>query len=122
MSGSVNLLRSAFYVCPLCETSIHASIGADITCCGEHLAPLEIQEPVGEHAIIVERLDGQRYVHMDHPMSKDHSIRWIGLLTDERLEMQQLYPEGDAHAHFSIRGRGMILAYCHVHGLFGLRD
>ena len=121
MPDSMNLLRSAFYICPLCGTSIHATKGSSVTCCDEHLAPLQMQEPEGEHEIMVERIDGRRYVHLDHPMTKDHSIRWIALLTDDRLEMQQLYPEQDANASFTMHGHGLILTFCDVHGLHGMR-
>ena len=48
---SANLMRSKFYVCPVCGNVIHALGEGSFSCCGVHLVPCEAEEPDDAHAI-----------------------------------------------------------------------
>lgn len=48
---SSNMLRSRFYVCPVCGNIIHTTGEAVISCCGITLPTLEAEEPEGSHTI-----------------------------------------------------------------------
>ena len=41
---SANMLRTKFYVCPLCGNVIHSTGNALVSCCGITLPPLEAEE------------------------------------------------------------------------------
>lgn len=116
-----NLLRSRLYVCPVCGNVIHAAGDALISCCGVTLPPLEPEMPDPEHALTIEIVEDEHFLTLVHPMEKTHSITFIAFLTGDRLQLQRLYPEGNAEARLNLRGAGTLLWYCNRHGLFGER-
>ena len=115
---SANLLRSCIYVCPVCGNVIHAMGQAMISCCGVTLPVQSAEEPDPAHQPVVERVEDEWYVTLDHPMTKDHYISFIALSQGDRFNMVKLYPEGNAEASFFTRGHGILYWYCNHHGLF----
>lgn len=118
---SCNLLRSKFYVCPICGNIIHTSGEAVISCCGITLPPLEAEETDDTHRISVEKIEDEIFVTVSHPMTKDHFISFIAYVTGDRLHMVKLYPEGNAETRFQLRGSGFFYIYCNKHGLMKQR-
>ncbi len=116
-----NMLRTAFYVCPICGNVVHAVGEGSFSCCGSQLLPQTGEEPDEDHAIQVERIDGELYVHLDHPMTKRHYVSFVAYLTSDVLQFRKLYPEQEAEARFTPRGHGAILAFCNRHGLYKAR-
>ena len=114
---SCNLLRSKFYVCPICGNIIHSSGEALISCCGITLPPLEAEEVDENHEICLEKVEDENFVTVNHPMTKSHYISFIAYITGDRMQMVKLYPEGNAETRFQIRGSGFIYIYCNKHGL-----
>lgn len=117
---SGNLLRSKFYVCPICGNVLWSAGEGSFSCCGVSLPPLEAEKPDGAHGLRAERLDGEWCVTVDHPMRKDHFISFFALVTDNRAEIVRLYPEQSAEARFPHRS-GTLYACCNRHGLFKIR-
>ncbi len=115
-----NMRKARIYVCPICGNVMQSSGDAAVSCCGVALPALEPDEPDEDHPIRVESTEGELYVTLDHPMTKDHYISFIIYRTGDRLETVKLYPEGNAECRFFRRGRGEILAYCNHHGLFSI--
>ena len=115
---SANMLRSKFYVCPVCGNVLHSTGDALISCCGITLPALEAEEADDDHMITVERVEDERFVTVDHPMTKQHYISFLALVTSDRIQMVKLYPEGNAETRFQPRGLGMLYWYCNRHGLF----
>lgn len=118
---SANLLRSQFYVCPICGNVLHSMGPAVVSCCGLTLPPLEAEPPDDEHAVQVEVIEHEHYVTVDHPMTKEHYISFLACVTGDRCNFVKLYPEGNAQTRFFIRGHGMLYWYCNHHGLFRQR-
>ena len=116
-----NMLRSRYYVCPICGNLIQAAGDVALSCCGVSLPPLEAEESEAGHLIRVETVEDEYFVSLDHPMTKDHYISFFVYRTGDRIETLKLYPEGSAEARFFRRGRGEIFAYCNRHGLFRVR-
>ena len=116
-----NLNKSKIYVCPICGNIIQAVGQAAVSCCGISLPPLEEEESDACHTIETEPMEGELYITVNHPMTKDHYISFIAYRTGNRLELVKLYPEGNAECRFFRRGRGEILIYCNRHGLFKTR-
>jgi DNA-binding XRE family transcriptional regulator/desulfoferrodoxin (superoxide reductase-like protein) len=118
---SSNMLKSRFYVCPVCGNAVRSTGEALISCCGITLPPLEPENTEPEHDIRVETVEDEYYVTIDHPMRKDHYISFLAAVSDSRVQFAKLYPEGNAEARFKINGVKKFYAYCNRHGLFQLK-
>ena len=118
---SCNLLRSKFYVCPVCGNIIHSSGEAVISCCGISLPPLEAEEVDENHEICIEKVEDENFVTVNHPMEKSHYISFIAYVTGDKINLVKLYPEGNAETRFQLRGGGFIYIYCNKHGLMRQR-
>ena len=114
---AANVLRSRFYVCPLCGNIIRTMGDAVISCCGVTLPPLEAEETDPEHSITVEKVEDEYFVTVHHPMTKDHFISFISHLTPDRMELVKLYPEGNGETRLHLPGKGWLYIYCNRHGL-----
>ena len=117
---SANMMRSKFYVCPVCGNTVHSMGEAAISCHGITLAPLEAELTDEHHMIFVERSENEYYVRIGHGMTKTHYISFIAALSPDEVQMVRLYPEGEAHARFKMRGVKKIVFFCNHDGLFFL--
>jgi len=128
-----NMLKSKFYVCPVCGNIIRTIGEAMISCCGITLPSLEAETETetedgklnaadlngaAEHGIKVESVEDEYYVHLEHPMSKEHYISFIAAVSDQSVQFTKLYPEQMAEARFKRARVRYIYAYCNHHGLF----
>lgn len=116
-----NMLKSLFYVCPVCGNVLFARGDALISCCGIQLPALEAEEPDEAHAVKVERVEDEIFVSSPHPMSKGHFLSFVAYMTPDRCEIRLLYPEGSAETRFFYRGAGCLYYLCNRHGLFRYR-
>ena len=115
---SANMLRSKFYVCPICGNVIHSMGEAAINCHGIQLTPLEAELTDEYHMTFIERVEDEYYVRIDHNMTKEHYISFVAAVSSDNMQMVKLYPEGSAEARFKIRGVRRIFFYCNRDGLF----
>ena len=115
---SANLLRSKFYVCPVCGNVIHTTGKAVVSCCGITLPALEPEETEEDHCLTVEEVEDEHFVTVSHPMTKDHYISFLAYVTTDRIQTVKFYPEGNAETRLQLRGRGYLYFYCNRHGLF----
>ena len=115
---SANLLRSKFYVCPICGNVLHSTGSALISCCGITLPALEAEEPDEEHEITVKPVEDEHFITVHHPMTKEHYISFVAFVTSDRIQFVKLYPEGNAQTRLQLRGMGYLYYYCNRHGLF----
>ena len=118
---SANMMRSKFYVCPICGNVIHCTGNTLISCCGVTLPALEAEEADDDHAVTVQRVEDEYFVTVAHPMTKQHFISFVAFVTADRLQMVKFYPEGNAETRLQLRGRGYLYFYCNHHGLFKQR-
>ena len=116
-----NMLRSIFYVCPICGNVVHAMGEGSFSCCGSAMLPLEAEEPDEEHAFAIERIEDDWCVTLDHPMTKDHYVNFVAYVTSGAMHMRKLYPEQQVEERFHMTGSGTIYLYCNKHGLFRRR-
>lgn len=114
---SANMLRSKFYVCPVCGNIVHSTGEAVVSCCGITLPALEAEEADELHEIIVEKVEDEHFVTVRHDMTKQHYISFMAYITADRLQFVKLYPEGNAETRFQLSGRGDLYIYCNKHGL-----
>lgn len=114
---SANMLRSKFYICPICGNIVHTTGDAVISCCGLTLPALEAEEPDATHCISIENVEDEHFIRVDHGMTKTHYISFLAFVTSDRIQMVKLYPEGNAETRLQLRGRGYLYLYCNKHGL-----
>ena len=115
---SANMLRSKFYVCPVCGNVIHSMGEAVIHCHGILLSPLEAEASDERHMIFIERIEDEYYVRIDHSMSKEHYISFASAVSSDDMQLIKMYPEQSPEARFRIRGVKRIYFYCNRDGLF----
>ena len=115
---SADILKTQFYVCPVCGNVIRADGQAVISCCGVTLPPLTAEEPDEAHAIRTQRAEDEYYVTAEHPMTREHYISFLAAVSDNAVQFVKLYPQGGAEARFKINRVKYLYAYCNRHGLF----
>ena len=118
---SANILRSKFYVCPICNNVIRMVGDAVISCCGISLSPLEAEQTDAEHQIIIEKVEDEHFVTVNHDMTKKHYISFICYVTSDRVQFVKFYPEGNAETRLNFRGSGYLYIYCNNHGLMKMK-
>lgn len=111
-----NILRSRFYVCPVCHNIIRSSGEAVVSCHGITLPPLEAEDTDDEHRIIIQQVEDEQFVTVCHDMTKEHYISFVAYLTCDRVQFVKFYPEGNAETRLNFRGSGVLYLYCNKHG------
>ena len=114
---SANIVRSKFYVCPICNNIIRTVGDTVISCCGIALPPLEAEETDADHQVTIEKVEDEHFITVTHDMTKRHYISFICYVTSDRVEFVKLYPEGNAETRLKFRGSGYLYIYCNKHGL-----
>ena len=115
---SANMLRSRFYVCPVCGNVIHALGNTVVSCCGITLPPMETEDADDGHMVTIENVEDEHFITVHHPMTKEHYISFLAYVTSDRLQLVKLYPEGNAQTRLQLRGMGDLYYCCNRHGLF----
>ena len=120
LNVSANMLRSKFYVCPICGNVVHSTGELSLSCHGIQLKPEPAELSDENHKILIERIEDEYYVQIDHEMTKNHYISFVAALSSDGLQLIKLYPEGEPTARMKIRGVKRIFCYCNQDGLFYL--
>lgn len=118
---SSNMIKTSFYVCPVCGNIIHSVGMGAFSCCGVMLPELEPETEDDGHKIILETSDGDHFVTMQHDMEKSHYISFVCYVSSDMVQLVKLYPEQNAAVRFRKHGHGYIYAYCNKHGLFRIK-
>lgn len=119
VNTSGNMMRSKFYVCPVCGNIMHCMGEAVIQCHGVQLMPCQEEEIDEKHSMSIEMIEDEYFVRVEHEMTKSHYISFIAAVCVDKIHMIKLYPEENAEVRFPIRGVRRILFYCNQDGLFG---
>ena len=114
---SANILRSKFYVCPVCNNIIRTVGDAVISCCGIALPPLDADDTDENHRVTIEKVEDEHFVTIHHDMTKSHYISFVAYLSSDSVQFVKLYPEGNAETRLNLRGNGFLYIYCNRHGL-----
>ena len=117
-----------FYICNHCGnivTKIHDA-GRLLTCCREkmqELVPGTVDAAVEKHLPVV-KVEGDTLTatvgSVEHPMSEEHWIDWMYLLTEKGGQMKKLVPGEKPELTFALGGEKpvAVYAYCNLHGLW----
>ena len=120
MNRASNLLRSKFYVCPVCGNVLYSVGEAAIHCHGVMLTPCEAEAPDAGHAARIDVVEDEYHVQIDHAMTREHYISFIAAIGQDAVQIIKQYPEQDAAARFKRAGVRRIAYYCNRDGLFML--
>ncbi len=115
---SANMLRSHFYVCPVCGNIFHSMGAAQISCHGVTLPPLEAEPEDEAHTLRVEAVEDEYFVSCAHEMTRQHYLSFFAAVSTDRTQLVKLYPEGNAQARFKRNMVKKIYFYCNRDGLF----
>lgn len=122
-----------FYICRECGNLVGLvnEGGGQLICCGKPMEELipNTQEGVAQekHIPLVHEDEGKVYVQVGevlHPMTEDHYIQWVYLLTDQGGQRKILKPGMEPKVVFSIAENEVVLevlAYCNKHGLWAAK-
>ena len=112
---SANMLKTNFYVCPICGNVI-TSIGEGVySCCGNELLSETAEE---DNKLDVKFVDNEIYINMDAKMTKEDYISFIAYVSYNSIQLTKLYPEQECEATFIRNGGGLIYYYNNKNGLF----
>lgn len=115
------------YKCELCGNMVEVISGGlgALVCCGQDMIMMvenTTDAAVEKHVPVIEASDDGILVKVgsvDHPMTEDHYIEWIELLTAEKVYRVHLTPSSTPQACFpAIEGTVQARAYCNLHGLW----
>lgn len=105
-----NMLKSRFYVCPVCGNVLFARGDAVISCCGIQLPALETEEQDPAHRLETQRAEDEIYVSAAHPMSKDHYLSFIAYMTpDSQRSKHCIRKAVQKHGSFTGAADGCII-------------
>ena len=124
------------YRCKVCGNIVQILIDGmgELHCCGEALELMEVQtdEPEkGEYHVPVkihseENSDFIQVGKEPHPMTNEHHIKFIQVISDNKkyLKMFYLNPDEEPKAYLknNIDGNYCMLELCNIHGLWGGKD
>jgi superoxide reductase len=116
------------YHCNICGNVVEVvSIGAtSLVCCGEDMTKLETksgEEGREKHKPVTENTASGVLVKVgsvEHPMTPEHHIDFIEVLTPDKVLRAELKPGAKPQAEFrKLSGEITITrAYCNIHGLW----
>ena len=116
-----NMRKAKFYVCKDCGNVLWSTGEAEISCCGRKLVALTLAQEDVEHKAVIEEVEDDYYVTIDHPMTKSHFISFVAYVSYDRVLLIKLYPEQNPEVRFPKMRRGTLYAYCTEHGLRKLK-
>ena len=118
---SFNMLRSKFYICPVCGNVVHSLGDIELCCCGVSVKAAEVFDTDEAHRPVIENVEDEQFISFDHPMIKQHFISFAAFVTSDKLQMIKLYPEGNAQCRLKLHGKGILYFGCSRHGLMKVK-
>lgn len=114
------------YRCSVCGNIVEVlNEGAVMSCCGRPMTRLAENDTDGateKHVPVVEKIVGGYKVRVGsvaHPMTTEHYIQWIELLTEKGVLRKELDWDDMPEAVFLTEEKAvMAREYCNIHGLY----
>ena len=115
------------YKCEKCGNMVEVLQGGSCTpvCCGEPMKLLKENTTDGakeKHVPVVEKIEGGYRVtvgSVEHPMTPEHYIQFIELVTPDGVLRRNLPPEDKPVAEFKTDATDVYAReYCNLHGLW----
>ena len=115
------------YKCPICGNIVEIvnNAGGTLVCCGKPMLLLEansVNAAVEKHVPVVEQNGKEVFVKVGevaHPMTEEHYIQWIEVITKNKTYKKFLKPNEKTEATFIIdEDIVSVREYCNLHGLW----
>ena len=113
-----NMKKLNFYICPTCGNMVTAMTDTTVSCCGKKLSAQQPVKAGEDEKLKVEIIDDNYFITSEHPMTREHHITFIALLTGDSIMLRKQYPEWDLQVRIPAFAHGKLLWYCTKHGLF----
>lgn len=119
------LKKLEVYKCEKCGNivEVYHVGGGTLVCCGEPMTLMEektADSSTEKHVPVVEKIDGGYKVTVGstlHPMTPEHYIEWVELITEYGVLTAFLNPGDDPIAYFHTDAKDVqAREYCNVHG------
>jgi len=110
-----------FYICPNCSNVLFSNNAIDISCCSRKLKELNVNNFIKNHEVLIEEVENDYFITIDHEMSKEHFISFVAFVGYDRVLLIRLYPEQNAQLRFPKMFGNKIYAYCTEHGLWKIK-
>lgn len=118
-----------FYRCAHCGNIVAMIKDSGVVpfCCGEVMKEINantVDASQEKHLPIFKEESNIVHVQVgsvEHPMSEEHYIEWIMIVTDQGRQRKKLKPNDKPQASFAILENEILLevyAYCNLHGLW----
>lgn len=115
-----------FYRCELCGNMVELvrNGGGQLVCCGKPMTELVANTTDAsqeKHVPVAVRKDGKIYAEVGsvlHPMTPEHYIQWIAVVSEKGTERVFLSPQDEPKAVFCDREDAEVYEYCNLHGLW----
>ena len=116
-----------FYICRHCGNVVVKLVnsGVGVHCCGEAMQELfanTVEASVEKHIPVIEKKDSivnVRIGSVDHPMTDEHRISWVVLVTEDGYQVKNLKVGDLPVATFDCSDEVKeVYAYCNLHGLW----
>ena len=116
--SSGNLKKMKFYVCPSCGNLLFSLEGAQISCCGKKLVPLEAKKAAPEEELRVEVCDNEWFISSPHEMTREHYVSFAVFMTGDTVIVKKFYPEWNLEFRLPAQRHGVLYRYCTKDGLY----
>lgn len=122
-------MEQKFFMCEVCGNIITFvdNKGGTVSCCGQkmkELIPGTVDASKEKHIPVI-TVNGNVVTvtvgSVEHPMTEEHHIAWIFLVTKQGNQMKTLTPGEAPSADFAITEGDEVVAayeYCNIHGLW----
>ncbi|MCK4663811.1 MAG: desulfoferrodoxin [Bacteroidales bacterium] len=117
--------KNELYKCEICGNIIEVKHtgSSTLVCCGQKMKLRKentTDAATEKHVPVITKLnDGYKVVvgEVEHPMTEDHYIEWIQLLTENTIYTKYLNPDESPEAIFKTDADEItVRAYCNLHG------
>ena len=122
------MCKNEFYICEHCGNIVEMILdsGVSIMCCGQKMKKLEpgVVDASREKHLPVLSLNKDTVTvnvgSVEHPMTDEHSIRWVYLQTDKGIQRKCLETGKAPIVTFALFDEKpvAVYAYCNLHGLW----
>ncbi|MCI1821801.1 MAG: desulfoferrodoxin [Megasphaera sp.] len=116
-----------FYYCEKCGNLVAVIQGSNsqLSCCGQPMKKLvagAVDAAKEKHIPALTLNNGDLMVtigSVEHPMTDEHFIQWITLVSGNKIETHKLFPGQAPKTIFKgVDVSGTVYAYCNLHGLW----
>lgn len=112
-----NMRNTKFYICKNCGNITFSTGNTKVICCNDIIEKHPLTKATDDTALIIEEIDGEKYITSSHPMTKENYILFVAFLKGGELQLFKQYPEWEINVRIPKRARGRLLWYAPDIGL-----